>query len=68
MTLTQAIRTGRLAEFIAQEEKRGIGAVDRAELDRVIHILATIPIKPTRSTDRTSRFPSAGGLTGKRTR
>jgi hypothetical protein len=29
ITLTQAIKDGRLNEFIAQEEKRGVGPVSR---------------------------------------
>jgi len=32
LTLTEALRTGRLAEFAAQEEKRGVGPVERRKL------------------------------------
>ncbi len=34
ISLTEAVKSGRLAEFIAQEEARGIGPIKKAELDR----------------------------------
>ncbi len=64
LSLSEAQRLGRIDEFIAQEEARGPGQVDRAELDRT---LATI-LKAPRSKDQTSRSPSRDGSTGKRTR
>lgn len=36
LTLAEAIKTGRLQEFIAQEEKRGIGPADCRDLERAI--------------------------------
>jgi hypothetical protein len=60
LTLSEALKTGRLPEFIAQEEARGIGPVDRRELDDAIKRLATTPLK---SEDRTSRSTSGGGST-----
>ena len=64
LTLSEAVKTGRLQEFIAQEEARGIGPIDRADLDRA---LAKV-IKAPQSKDQTSHSPSSDGLTGKRTR
>jgi hypothetical protein len=64
LTLSQAVKEGRLSEFIAQEEARGIGPATRADLDRA---LAKI-LKAPQSKDQTSRSPSRGGLTEKKTR
>jgi hypothetical protein len=64
LTLSEAVKTGRLQEFIAQEEARGIGSIDRADLDRA---LAKV-IKAPRSEDQTSHSPSRDGSTGKQTR
>jgi len=64
LTLKQALEDGRLAEFAAQEEARGIGPIDRAELDRAVAKLIRAP----QSEDRTSRSSSGDGSTGKRTR
>ncbi len=41
LTLADALKSNRLAEFVAQEEARGVGPVDRKELDAVIKQLAT---------------------------
>jgi hypothetical protein len=62
LTLTEAIRSGRINEFVVQEELRGVGPIDRKELDAEIRRLATTPLK---SEDRTSRSSSAGGSTEK---
>ena len=64
LSLAEAVKTGRLPEFIAQEgankdERRG--PIDRAEFDGVVAKV----IKEQRSKDRTSRSSSAGGSTGK---
>jgi hypothetical protein len=64
LTLSSALKTGRLDDFIAQEEARGIGPIGRAELDR--HIAALI--KAPQSKDQTSGSPSRDGSTEKRTR
>lgn len=45
LTLSDALRAERLHEFIAQEETRRIGPVDRKELDTTIKRLATTPLK-----------------------
>ena len=62
LTLTHAIKTGRLAEFIEQEEKRGVGPVNKRKIDAAIKRLATTPLK---SEGRTSRSSSGGGSSGK---
>ena len=64
LTLSEALKSGRLDEFIAQEEARGIGPGNQRAFDRAVKALATQP----RSEDRTSRFPSRGGSTGTKTR
>ena len=64
ITLHEAIKTDRLEDFIQQEEARGIGPISRLELDQKIAAL----IKAPQSEGRTSRSPSAGSSTGKRTR
>jgi hypothetical protein len=62
LTLTKALETGQLREFIAQEEARGIGPASRKKLDATIKRLATTPLK---SKGRTSRSTSHGGSRGK---
>lgn len=62
LTLSQAIKTGRIAEFIKQEEARGIGPADSEELDEAIKRLATTPLKLS---GRTSHSSSGGGSTEK---
>ena len=64
LSLRKAQKDGRLADFIAQEEARGIGSIERSELDRALAKL----IKARQSKDQTSRSPSRDGSTGKRTR
>lgn len=62
LTLSDALKTGQLREFIAQEEARGIGPAERKKLDEAIKRLATTPLK---SKGRTSRSSSGGGSTEK---
>ena len=64
LTLSAAVKAGRLEEFAAQEEKRGVGPVDRNAFDA---LTATL-VKAPQSEGRTSRSSSGGGSTGKRTR
>lgn len=59
LTLSKALKTGRLQEFVRQEEKRGIGPADRKKLEAAIRRLATQP----QSKDRTSRSASRAGST-----
>jgi hypothetical protein len=64
LSLAEAQRLGRLDDFIAQEEARGIGPIYPDAFDR----LADALIKSPRPEGRTSRSASADGSTGKRTR
>jgi hypothetical protein len=61
LTLAEAIKTGRLAEFAKQEEKRGVGPADTVALERNI----AKAVKAPRSKRRTSRSPSGDGSRGK---
>jgi hypothetical protein len=63
ISLSQAVRDGRLAEFIAQEEARGIGPIDRADFDAAVAAL----VKAPRSKGRTSRSSSGDGSSGTET-
>jgi hypothetical protein len=62
LTLSEAVKTGRLAEFAKQEEKRGVGPVSKRKLDAAIRKLATTLLK---SEDRTSRSASRDGSRGR---
>jgi hypothetical protein len=55
ITLSEAIKSGRLREFAEQEEARGVGPVNKRKLNAAIKKLATTPL---RSEDRTSRSSS----------
>jgi hypothetical protein len=43
MTLSNALKTGHLDDFIEQEDARGIGPVGRAELERTTAALVKPP-------------------------
>lgn len=60
LTLEQARATGRLQDFIAQEEARGIGPAAQADFDKAIAALIKVP----QSEDQTLRSSSRGGSTG----
>ena len=60
LSLSDAIKEGRIAEFINQEEARGLSDGDRASFERVIKAA----VKPPQSADRTSRSPSDDGSNG----
>jgi hypothetical protein len=62
LTLSEALKTGQIAEFVKQEEARGIGPADRKKLERAIKQVATTPLKRS---GRTSRSPSRDGSNGK---
>lgn len=64
MTLAEAMKSGRLDEFIAQEEARGVGPIDRAEFE----MLAAALIKAPQLEGQTSRSASGDGSSGKKTR
>ena len=61
LTLTTALKTGRLPDFIDQAEADGVGPADAGAFDR----LAESVIKQPRSAGRTSRSASRDGLTGR---
>ncbi len=61
LPLAKALKTGRLADFVAQEEARGVETVDREELAAAIKAA----VKPQRSEDRTSRSHGRGVSTEK---
>jgi len=63
LSLREAIKSGKLQDFATQEEARGIGPIDRAELDAAVAAM----LKAPRSKDQTSRSPSRDGSTEKRT-
>ena len=65
ITLQEALKSGRLSDFIDQEEARGVGPIDRAAFDDLLRKAAT---KEQRSKDRTSRSSSGDGSNGTETR
>ena len=64
LSLAKAIKDGKLTEFIAKEESRGVGPIDRAAFDALLNKTATVQ----QSEDQTLRSPLPGGSSGKRTR
>jgi hypothetical protein len=61
LTLAEALRSGRLGDFVTQAEALSVGPAEEADFDEAVRRLATEP----RSADRTSRSPFRGGSTGK---
>lgn len=57
ISLNDALRSGRLNEFIAQEEARGVGPISEAEFDET----ASQVIKTPQSDGQTSRSPRRDG-------
>lgn len=57
LSLREAVENGRLQEFIAQEEARGIGPISEAEFD----LAASAVIKTPQSDDQTSGSLPHGG-------
>jgi hypothetical protein len=64
LSLSEAIRSDRLEEFIAQEEARGVGPADSDEVMQAIETVA----RPPQSEDQTSRSPSRDDSNGRRIR
>lgn len=64
LTLATALSSGRLTDFIAQEEARGVGPINRAEFDAAKAALIRAP----RSKGRTSRSSSGDGSSETKTR
>ena len=61
LSLTEAIKLGRLQEFIAQEEGRGVDPISEAEFDET----ASTVIKTPLPDDQTSGSPRRDGSRGK---
>lgn len=68
LTLRDAVASGRLEDFIRQEEARGVGPADTREFDAAVVSCAVgtrDTITPPRSAGQTSHSPSRGGSVGK---
>lgn len=63
LTLAKALKDEALADFIAQEEARGVGPIDRAEFDALTAALVKAPL----SKDQTSHSASDDCSSGKKT-
>ena len=61
LTLSEAIRLNRLADFIAQAEAEGVAAADASEFEERLSEL----IKAPQREGRTSRSRGRGGSRGK---
>lgn len=61
LTLQKALAENRLAEFIAQEERRGVGPADGQAFEDLTEAL----IKSKRQEDQTSHSASRDGSRGK---
>jgi len=61
LSLTEAIQSGKVSEFIQQEQERGVGPISEAEFNET----ASQVIKTPQSDDQTSRSPRRDGLRGK---
>ena len=60
LTLKKALKSDRLADFIAQEDARGVAPADKADFEAALRAIA----RPPRSEDRTSRSHGRGGSGG----
>ena len=64
LSLSEAIRTNRLEDFIRQEQQRGIGPANERDLMAAITAISS-PVKSAQLAGRTSRSASRGGSGGK---
>jgi hypothetical protein len=64
LSLSEAVKTGRLKEFIAEQEAAKRGPIDRAEFESAVARV----IKAPRSEDQTLHSASVGSSIGKKTR
>lgn len=64
ITLREALESGRLSDFAAQEEARRTGPIDRADFDALTATLVRAP----QSEGQTSHSASGDGSTGTKTR
>lgn len=58
ISLTEALKSNRLQDFIAQQEANGMPPADRLELDKALEAL----IRSPKLEDQTSHSPSSDGL------
>jgi hypothetical protein len=61
LSLKDAMKNGKLADFIRQEEERGVLAIDKSDFDAVLSNI----VKPKQSKGQTSHSPSRDGSRGK---
>lgn len=61
LTLNEALRSNRLADFIAQAEAEGVAAADAAEFDDLLGRVVKVPLPE----GQTSRSRARGGSAGK---
>ena len=64
MTLIEAMRAGRLSEFISQQELKGVESGPRKKFDALIKLA----VKAHQPQDQTSGSPVRDNLAGKKTR
>jgi hypothetical protein len=64
LTLSEALKTDRLADFVAQQEAAGLSPAEREAFDRVVRAA----VKPAKVVGRTSRSRTGDGSSGSRTR
>jgi hypothetical protein len=60
LTLSEALASSRLPEFIIQAEAAGVGPADRAQFDAMVGRITAPPPE-----DQTSRSPARGSTRGK---
>ena len=61
LSLTEAIKIGKVSEFIQQEQERGVGPISETEFNDT----ASLVVKTPQSDDQTSRSPRRDGSRGK---
>ena len=60
LTLSDALKSGRLADFAAQAEAEGVGPADRSQFDALVGRVTAPPLE-----DQTSHSPDGDGSRGK---
>lgn len=61
ISLMEAIKTGRLSEFIAEQESNGVEKISKTKFDAIVKKA----VKAPRSQDQTSGSRARGGSRGK---
>ena len=64
LTLAEAIKTGRLAKFVAEQEANGVEKVSKSQFDAIVKKA----VKEHPQPNRTSGSRARGGSSGKKTR